>query len=208
MSNNQQLYGISTEEYFYLTENFAFVDARTRANQVKYLVYNKDKKIMDTMQKVMENELTEKERGLAIDYWSNNLSISDISKKHNISKSSFYRAIGEIKKKIDVSLKYVLFYNDIIKPPSIAEFLSQINSEFSLGEQIENWKNHTLWVRKGIWKARENTKAFHKPMQKRNRESKKVGGLQRCKGAWKETSKIIWNKIWGWANCITAEKLL
>ncbi len=135
---NEKLHCISTEDYYYLTENFEFVDAGTRANQVKFLVYNKDKKIMDTMQKVMENELTEKERDLAIDYWSNNLSIGEISKKHNISRSSFYRTIGEIKKKIDVSLKYVLFYNDIIKPPSIAEFLSQVNAYFSLGEQIEN----------------------------------------------------------------------
>lgn len=126
---------ISTEDYYYLTENFEFVDARTRANQVKYLVYNKDRKIMNTMQKVMENELTEKERQLAVDYWSNNLSIGDISKKHNISRSAFYRAINEIKRKIDVSLKYVLYYNEIIKPPSVAEFLSQ---DFSLGEQIEN----------------------------------------------------------------------
>ncbi len=134
----EQLYGISTEEYFYLTENFSFVDAETRANQVRYLVYDKDKKIMDTLQKVMETELTEKERQLAVDYWSNNLSISEITKKHNVSRSSFYRMIGEIKEKIDASLKYVLFYNDIIKPPSMAEFLSQVNMQISLGEQIEN----------------------------------------------------------------------
>ena len=134
----EQLYGISTEEYFYLTENFSFVDAETRANQVRYLVYDKEKKIMDTLQEVMENELTEKERQLAVDYWSNNLSISEIAKKHNVSRSSFYRMIGEIKKKIDASLKYVLFYNDIIKPPSMAEFLSQVNMQISLGEQIEN----------------------------------------------------------------------
>lgn len=135
---NEQLYGISTEEYYYLTENFEFVDAGTRANQVRYLVYSKDKKIMDTVKKVMENELSEKERDLAVDYWSNNMSIADISKKHNISRSSFYRAIGEIKKKIDVSLKYVLFYNDIIKPPSATEFTRQVQANFSMGEQIEN----------------------------------------------------------------------
>lgn len=138
MIKNEQLHCISTEEYYYLTENFEFVDAGTRANQVKYLVYNKDKKIMDTVKKVMENELTEKERDLAVDYWSNNLSIGDISKKHNISRSSFYRAIDEIKRKIDVSLKYVLFYNDIIKPPSVADFIMQVQANISMGEQIEN----------------------------------------------------------------------
>ena len=138
LNAKQELQCISTEDYFYLTENFQFVDVETRANQVRYLVYIKNKKVMDTMQKVMENELTERERSLAVDYWSNNLSINEITKKHNISRSSFYRMIGDIKNKIDNSLKYVLFYNDIIKPPSMAEFLSQINREFSLGEQIEN----------------------------------------------------------------------
>lgn len=135
---NEQLQCISTEEYYYLTENFEFVDAKTRADQVSYLVYSKDKKIMDIVKQVMENELTEKERNLAIDYWSNNLSIGDISKKHNISRSSFYRIIGEIKKKIDLYLKYVLFYNEIIKPPSVVDFIKQVGMPFSMGEQIEN----------------------------------------------------------------------
>ncbi len=130
---DQELQCISTEDYFYLTENFEFVDAVTRADQVKYLVYAKDKKIVDTVKQIMENELTEFERELAVDYWSNNLSIEDISRKHNISRSKFYRIINEIKKKIDVSMKYVLFYNDIIKPPSTAEFLRQIHF-FSMGE--------------------------------------------------------------------------
>ena len=134
LHTEQKLHCISTEEYFYLTENFAFVDAKTRAEQVKFLVYSKDKKVMDIVKQVMANELTEKERGLAVDYWSNNLSIGDITKKYNISRSSFYREIGQIKKKIDLYLKYVLMYNDIIKPPSVADFIKQVN----MGEQIEN----------------------------------------------------------------------
>lgn len=130
---DEKLQCISTEDYYYLTENFEFVDANTRANQVRYLVYNKDKKIMDTMKKIMEEELNEKERDLAVDYWSNNLPIGEITRKYNISRSSFYRTITEIKGKIDMSLKYVLFYNNIIKPPSVIDFLRQ-----TLGEQIEN----------------------------------------------------------------------
>ena len=124
---HQKLHSISTEDYYYLTENFEFVDARTRANQVSYLVYNKDRKIADTVRKVLENELTETERNIATDYWSNNLSAEEISKRYSISRSTFYREIKKIKNKIDCYLKYVLFYNDIIKPPSVAEFLSQMN---------------------------------------------------------------------------------
>ena len=129
---------ISTEEYFYLTENFAFADAKTRADQVRFLVYSKDKKVMDIVKEVINNELTEKERNLAIDYWSNNMSIGDITKKHNISRSSFYRIIGEIKKKIDLYLKYVLLYNEAIKPPSVSDFVKQVKMPFSMGGQFEN----------------------------------------------------------------------
>lgn len=135
---NQKLQCISTEEYYYLTENFEFVDAQTRADQVSYLVYSKDKKIMDTVKQVLENELTEKERGVAVDYWSNNLSIGDISKKHNISRSSLYRLINEIKKKLDLYLKYVLFYNEITKPPAVTDFIRQVQILVSMGEHIEN----------------------------------------------------------------------
>lgn len=135
---NKEIYRISTEDYFYLTENFAFVDAQTRENYIKYLMYNKEKKLVDTVRKVMENELSEKERELAIDFWSNNLSAVDISRKHNISRSTFYRTIEAVKKKLDTSLKYVLIYSDSVKPPSKTEFLTEFNSFFHTEEQIEN----------------------------------------------------------------------
>lgn len=138
IKTHQNLNCISTEDYYYLTENFEFVDARTRADQVCYLVYSKDRKIIDTFRKVMENELTERERNMAMDYWSNNLAVNNISKKYNISRSAFYREIKEIKQKIDTYLKYVLFYNDIIKPPSVAEFIMQVQSNKFMGEQVEN----------------------------------------------------------------------
>lgn len=136
IQTQKRLNCISTEDYYYLTENFEFVDGVTRANQVAYLVYNKDKKITDTVRRVMENELTELQRSMATDYWSNNLSGEDIAKKYGLSKSAFYREIKAVKEKIDTYLKYVLFYNDIIKPPSVAEFLSQMNLQKISGGQI------------------------------------------------------------------------
>ena len=135
---NGQIQQVSTEEYFYLTENFEFVDARKCSESVRYLMYNKKKKLMDTVRLVMENELSANERNMAVDYWYGKMSISDITKKYQISRSTFYRAIDVIKNKLNTSLKYVLLYVDAITPPSKEDFLTQIKTDFFMGEQIEN----------------------------------------------------------------------
>ncbi len=131
---------ITTEEYFYLTENFEVADARSAKKLVRYLVYDKRKKLIDTVRFVMNEELTTRERNIALDYWQKKLSIGDIVEKYSISRSTFYRTIDVIKKKLEMSLKYVLFYNDVLKPPSKEEFLTQIEkaTAVTMGEQIES----------------------------------------------------------------------
>ncbi len=135
---NEQIQRISTEEYFYLTENFEFVDAGELKEYVRYLMYNKKKMLLDTVKVVMENELSETERDMAIDYWYNKMSIGDIARKYHISRSTFYRVLDVIKKKLNTSLKYVLVYSDAIKPPAKEDFLTQIKMGLFTGEQIEN----------------------------------------------------------------------
>ena len=61
---------MSKEEYFYLTENLEIVDKNSISSGVRYLVYNKKKRLLDVVNKVMQNELTDLERKLATDYWS------------------------------------------------------------------------------------------------------------------------------------------
>lgn len=135
---NGQVECISTEEYFYLTENFEVVDKNSANKLVRYLVYDKRRKLMDTVRRVMQNELTTKERNIAVDYWQNKMPIGDISGKYCISRSSLYRTIDTIKKKLETSLKYVLFYNEILKPPTKEDFLSQIMKASSMEASIEN----------------------------------------------------------------------
>ena len=101
---------ISKDEYFYLTENLEIVDKNSICNGVRYLVYNKKKRLLNVVNKVMQNELTAKERNIALDYWQNKMPIGDISEKYCISRSSFYRIIDTVRKKLETSLKYVLFY--------------------------------------------------------------------------------------------------
>lgn len=127
---------LSKEEYFYLTENLELVNEETIRNGVGYLVYNKRKKLLDVVEKVMQNELTSEERQLALDYWSGVYSLGEISKKNNIKRSAVYRRIETAKKKLETSLKYVLIYDSDILPHSTTELLSFVKEN-----KIEQRKN-------------------------------------------------------------------
>lgn len=127
---------MSNEEYFYLTENLELVDKNTIHNGVSYLIYNKKKRLLDVVQKVMQNELTEEEQHLATDYWSDEYSLGEISQRNNITRSSIYRRLDVIKKKLETSLKYVLLYDADVLPQSTNELMSYIKEK-----QLEQSKN-------------------------------------------------------------------
>ena len=122
------------DDYFFLTEDLEFMDMAIVNKGVKYLVYKKRQRMIDTVRSVMNNELTELERNIAQDYWCNNLLIEEIARKYNLSRSAFYRAVDVIKKKLNTHLKYVMFYNNDT-PPTKGDFLSFLNRK---GEFFEN----------------------------------------------------------------------
>ena len=127
---------MSKEEYFYLTENLEIVDKNSICNGARYLVYNKKKRLLDVVNKVMQNELSEDERLLATDYWSGDYSLGELSEKYNMPRSNIYRNIAHIKDKLQTSLKYVLIYDADILPKSTNELF-----EFIKEKQFEQRKN-------------------------------------------------------------------
>ena len=82
----------------------------------------------------MNNELTETERNIAEDYWCNNLLVEEIAEKYKLSRSGLYRTVDVIKEKMNIYLKYVVFYNNDY-PPTKGDFLTFLKSE---GEFFEN----------------------------------------------------------------------
>lgn len=129
MLKNTKLQEMSSDEYFYLTENFEFADKNSVSDTVNYLVYNRKRRLLNTVKAVMENELTEQERCLANDYFSGELTLGEIETRYNMKKSSIYRHIGVIKKKLETSLKYVLAYESGVLPKSNAEIMEYINGK-------------------------------------------------------------------------------
>ena len=120
---------MSKDEYFYLTENLELVDENSVKRGVSFLLYNKKKRLLNVVQKVMQNELTKEERQLALDYWSGEYSLEEISKRNNITRSAIYRRIDTIKEKIETSLKYVLVYDNDGLPQSTSELMDFIKEK-------------------------------------------------------------------------------
>lgn len=114
---------MSTDEYFYLTENLEIVDEASIRNGFGYLVYNRKKRLLDIVERVMREELTETERRLACDFWSDEYSLNEISQRNNIARSAIYRHIARIKEKLEASLKYVILYDSQSAPKSKNELM-------------------------------------------------------------------------------------
>ena len=104
---------------------------------IKYLVYKKRQRMLNTVRSVMHNELTDYEREIATEYWCDNLLVDEIAKKHNLSRSAFYRTVKNIEKKINLYLKYVVFYSDDA-PPTKGDFLAFLRKTNLKGEFFEN----------------------------------------------------------------------
>lgn len=120
---------MSKDEYFYLTENLELVDEKSVQRGVGFLVYNKKRRLLNVVKQVMQNELTEGERRLALDYWSGEYSLGEISQRNNITRSAIYRRINSIKEKLETSLKYVLIYDNDVLPQSTAELMNFIKEK-------------------------------------------------------------------------------
>ena len=77
---------------------------------------------------------TETERNIAEDYWCNNLLVEEIAEKYKLSRSGLYRTVDVIKEKMNIYLKYVVFYNNDY-PPTKGDFLTFLKNK---GEFFEN----------------------------------------------------------------------
>ena len=114
---------ISVEEHEYLTE---FVDFKSGKAEVgtRYLVYNRVKKLNSVVKAVMQNELNELEQNVATGHWCDQISVGKLARQYNLSRSSVYRILENVRKKIESSMKYVLMYDGILLPESMEEILA------------------------------------------------------------------------------------
>lgn len=122
-TQTNKMFELSVEEHEYLTE---FVDFKSGTAEVgtRYLVYNREKKLISIVKTVMQNELNELERSVATAHYCESVSVDKLARQYNLSRSAIYRILENVRKKIECSMKYVLLYDGILLPKSMEEILA------------------------------------------------------------------------------------
>lgn len=124
-----QITELAVDEYAFLTENFEFTNEDEIKNCVGYIVFNRKRNILNTVKKVIENELSALEKDLVLDFWGKELTVEELAEKYKISRASVYRYLNNAKKKIEKFIKYVLVYDDAVQQYSISDFFNFIKGD-------------------------------------------------------------------------------
>ena len=124
-THNASITEISVEEYNYLTDFIDF-NSGDSIKGTKFLIYNRQRKLISLVKMVMDNELTYLEREIATKHWCNEVSVENLIEEYNLSRSRVYRMIENARKKIEKSLKYVMLYDEILIPKSTEEILEYV----------------------------------------------------------------------------------
>ena len=124
-----QITELAVDEYAFLTENFEFTNEDEIKNCVGYIVFNRKRNILNTVKKVIENELSALEKDLVLDFWGKELTVEELAEKYKISRASVYRYLNNAKKKIEKFIKYVLVYDDAVQQYSISDFFYFIKGD-------------------------------------------------------------------------------
>lgn len=125
MMQNVQIAEISVEEYDFLTDYVDLSGGQVK-DGTKYLIYNRQKKLIEIVKNAMQNELTEYERNLATAHWCNEVPVRELADKFGLSRASIYRNLENARKKLETALKYVLMYDKILLPQSTEELMEYV----------------------------------------------------------------------------------
>ena len=126
---NSQTTELAVDEYAFLTENFEFANKDEIKNGVGYIVFNRKRNILNTVKKIVENELSSLEKELVLDVWGKELKVEDLAQKYELSRAAIYRNLNSAKKKIEKYLKYVLIYEDNVQRYSVSDFIEFIKGD-------------------------------------------------------------------------------
>ena len=113
---------LAVDEYAFLTENFEFANKDEIKNGVGYVVFNRKRNILNTVKKIVENELSSLEKELVLDFWGKELKVEELAQKYKLSRAGVYRYLNNAKKKVEKYLKYVLIYEDNVQQYSVLDF--------------------------------------------------------------------------------------
>lgn len=133
-NSEKQIEELSVDEYFFLTENLEIISPGSVESGMKYLLFNKKRRLYETVRRAVAEELTERERAVALGFWNEGLAAGEIARLNRISRSSVYRILEKARAKLEDSLKYVVMYEKSLKFCSAAELIEFVTED----KRLEN----------------------------------------------------------------------
>lgn len=133
-NSEKQIEELSVDEYFFLTENLEIISPGSVESGMKYLLFNKKRRLYETVRRAVAEELTERERAVALGFWNEGLAAGEIARLNRISRSSVYRIVEKARAKLEDSLKYVVMYEKSLKLCSAAELIEFVTED----KRLEN----------------------------------------------------------------------
>lgn len=125
LTQNIQIAEISAEEYDFIIDCIDFSEGQVKGG-ARFLIYNRQKKLIDIVKNVMRNELNENERDIATAHWCNEVPVGELAQQYGVTRMTIYRNLDNARKKLEASLKYVLMYDKILIPQSTEEILEYV----------------------------------------------------------------------------------
>ncbi len=126
----KNLISLDESEYFYLNERFDIMSGQDVRELPAYIVSSKKAKLRAIIALAVSNELDGVQREYVTERFRGGLNISQIAKKHSVSRQNVYRVLDAAEKKLYTVLKYAYFCGfSLIEPPKNLEELIAVSEE-------------------------------------------------------------------------------
>jgi DNA-directed RNA polymerase specialized sigma24 family protein len=126
----QNLISLDESEYFYLNERFDIMSEQDVRELPAYIVSSKKAKLRAIIDLAVRDELDGVQREYVTEHYGGGLNISQIAKKHSVSRQNVYRVLDAAQKKLYKVLKYAYFCGfSLVEPPKNLDELIAISEE-------------------------------------------------------------------------------
>lgn len=129
--NNRDIIGIDVGEYRLLSEKFEFMSEDDTREIPKYILTTRKNTIKKIFSEAVKSELTDFQGELLRERYFENLKITDISEKHDVSRQQVYKTLKAATDKLYSVLKYAYLcgFSLVDLPKNFDQIINNISEE-------------------------------------------------------------------------------
>lgn len=129
--NNRDIIGIDVGEYRLLSEKFEFMSENDTREIPKYILTTRKNTIKKIFSEAVKSELTDFQGELLRERYFENLKITDISEKHDVSRQQVYKTLKAATDKLYSVLKYAYLcgFSLVDLPKNFDQIINNISEE-------------------------------------------------------------------------------